>query len=63
MTRVLIDWGGRGTVVVARTHLEIDGARTPLSGADRVVRVRLDPAGDYLLAGDRVLEANAVSTP
>ncbi len=43
--------------------LEIDGARTPLSGADRVVRVRLDPAGDYLLAGDRVLEANAVSTP
>ncbi|MEI3779195.1 hypothetical protein V1463_10435 [Micrococcus yunnanensis] len=30
MTRVLIDWGGRGTVVVARTHLEIDGARIHL---------------------------------
>lgn len=30
MTRILIDWGGRGTVVVARTHLEIDGARIHL---------------------------------
>ncbi|EFD50779.1 hypothetical protein HMPREF0569_0505 [Micrococcus luteus SK58] len=30
MTRILIDWGGRGTVVVARTHLEVDGARIHL---------------------------------
>jgi hypothetical protein len=38
-------------------RVDVAGDRTPLPAGADVVRVRLDPAEAYLLAGDRVIEA------
>lgn len=42
--------------------IDIDGTRTTIPDADHVVRIRLDPAGEYLLAGDRVVEVDQIAS-
>lgn len=41
--------------------VDIDGPETSIAFDSNVVRVRLDPAGDYLLAGDRVVDVAPTS--